>query len=544
LFVLNYLDLSAAAARSDSSPARWRRPFWRWLDGVERGRGVPVLLVVFVCVWTAYLIVAYIGSDLHPDVLETWTLGRRFEWGNPKHPPLMGWVARAWTSIFPLTDWSLQLMAMVNAAIGLWAVDRITRRSASAEKRVLVLLLLMFPPVYQFHAQRFNANTILLSLWPIATYCFLRAFETRRAAWAAAAGATAALAMLGKYYSVFLVAAFAFAAVVHPQRRLYFTSPSPWISTVAGLLVLAPHLHWLATTGAPTFTYALAHAGATFSGALYEVYFFLTGLAAVMVIPALTWALAAGRRLKDLPEDFRSLNDGLWLLLLIAIAAFTLPVAVSLSFGTDLPSLWAVQGLFLFVVVVVCGARHPIERFHIVNVSVFTAGIAVAALLVGAPLHAIYRNSHGYEEGRNFYRLAALELTRQWQAQVDAPLTAVSGTDALAFGAAFYSPDHPFYARPFLYQYRWGLPRKSTLERGWAGLCFADQADCVAWMEKTAARAGDYLRFETELQASLLGRPGVTRSIVSLIVPPHSALPIEPPASPPEDVSANRRPRE
>jgi len=67
--VLHYLDLSAAAARSDSSTAHWRRPFWRWLDGGERGWAIPVLLLLFVCIWTAYLAVAYIGSDLHPDVL-------------------------------------------------------------------------------------------------------------------------------------------------------------------------------------------------------------------------------------------------------------------------------------------------------------------------------------------------------------------------------------------------------------------------------------------------------------------------------------------
>ncbi|NSM56029.1 glycosyltransferase family 39 protein, partial [Serratia marcescens] len=77
----------------------------------------------------------------------------------------------------PLTDWSLQLMAMVNAAVALWAVDLISRRFVRGEKRVIVLLLLMLLPVYQFHAQRFNANTVLLASWPLATYCFLRAFE-------------------------------------------------------------------------------------------------------------------------------------------------------------------------------------------------------------------------------------------------------------------------------------------------------------------------------------------------------------------------------
>src|SRR5262245_19894153 len=170
-------SFSAMAARSDADPARWRWPFIRWIEATEQGWAVLLLLARFVVVWTGYLFVAYFGSDLHPDVLETWTLGRTFEWGNPKHPPLMGWVARGWTSLFPLTNLSLQFMAMVNAAIALWTVDRIAARFVKGEKRIVVLLLLMLLPVYQFHAQRFNANTVLLALWPIATYCFLRSFE-------------------------------------------------------------------------------------------------------------------------------------------------------------------------------------------------------------------------------------------------------------------------------------------------------------------------------------------------------------------------------
>jgi len=83
-----------------------------------------------------------------------------------------------------------------------------------------VLLLLMLLADLPIHAQRFNANAVLLATWPIATYCFLRSFETRQVLWAVAAGATAALAMLGKYYSVFLIGSFVFAAVCHPQRRL------------------------------------------------------------------------------------------------------------------------------------------------------------------------------------------------------------------------------------------------------------------------------------------------------------------------------------
>ena len=144
------------AARSDISPARWRGPFLHWLDGIA-GWAIPLLLVGFIAVWLAFLVIAYFGGDLHPDVLETWTLGRTFEWGYSKHPPLMGWVARAWMSVFPLTNWSFQLMAMTNSAIALWGVDLISRHFVKGDKRAIVLLLLMVTPIYQLYAQRFNA---------------------------------------------------------------------------------------------------------------------------------------------------------------------------------------------------------------------------------------------------------------------------------------------------------------------------------------------------------------------------------------------------
>src|SRR2546430_7894485 len=158
----------------------------------------------------------------------------------------MGWLARAWTSIFPLTNWSFQLMALTSWAVALWAVDLISRRFVRGDKRIVVLLLLMLLPTYQFHAQRFNANTVLLATWPIATYCFLRSFETRQIVWAVAAGAAAALAMLGKYYSVFLIGGFVFAAICHPQRRAYFGSFAPWVSTVTGFSPSGPTFPWIA----------------------------------------------------------------------------------------------------------------------------------------------------------------------------------------------------------------------------------------------------------------------------------------------------------
>ena len=513
---------SAIVARSEISYARWRRPFLSWMDGIEAGWAVPLLLLGFIAVWQTFLSIAYIGGDLHPDVLETWTLGRSIEWGYAKHPPLMGWAARAWTSAFPLANWSFQLMALTNSAIALWIVDLISRRFAQGDKRLIVLLLLMLTPIYQFHAQRFNANSVLLATWPLATYCFLRSFETRHFGWAVAAGTTAALAMLGKYYSVFLIGGFVFAAVLHPQRRCYLGSSAPWVSIITGLAALGPHLHWLVTTGAKPCAYALAtHAGKPSGQSLIEALLFIPGVAMILALPAAAWVLIAGERLKKFSKDFRALNPGLWLLFLVSIGTVVLPAITAAALGTDMQPIWALQGLFLFAILIVCGASYPIERFHSVNLAVVVICMAVLAGVVVAPVHALYRNIHPLHEGRNFYQLAAEELTRRWHLQSDGALPAVGGDDDLAFALAFYSPDHPVYEERLVNPGAKPLPDPATFEHGWAALCYGEDTNCAAAMERAAGQAYRFVRSEFAVRSMLAGQPGASQRFMAFMVPPN-----------------------
>lgn len=539
------LDYFAAmAARSAVAPAKWRRPFLTWLDGIERGWAIPLLIVGFAAIWLLFLVIAYQGAHLHADALETWTIGREFAWGNAKHPPLMGWVAHLWTRVFPLTDWSFQLLAMTNAAVALFAVDLIARRFVRGDSRAVILLLLMLLPAYQFHAQRFNANTVLLAVWPLATYCFLRSYETRAIGWAAAAGLFAALAMLGKYYSVFLIGSFVLAAIAHPQRAIYFRSWAPWVSALTGLVALGPHLHWLATTGATPFVYAMeVHGGMTLGASLQEAAMFLLGLAATLALPAIVWVLSAELRLKRFPADFRAMKPGLVLLFWVFVGTVLLPVVVAITIGTDMPSLWALQGLFLPAILIVCGASFTLERLYVVNLAVFVAGIAVVATVIAAPIHALYRNSIGPND-RTYYRLAANELTQQWHLRTDRPMPRISGDDGLAFATAFYSPDHPVYSRPFQYQYNWGLPRTTTLQKGWAAMCFASDAACLKWMDSVAALEPRHIRVDFEAQPKLWGQAGLPRAIVALMVLPHNAeptVPVESPSPSTEEFSSSHR---
>src|SRR5499427_1463132 len=247
------------------------RAFATWLDHAPKGLATRFLLLWFVLLYTAFGIFSSASLGLHPDLLDTYARGLHPSAGYDGHAPLAALMAAAWFSLFPPTDWAFHLLAMVNAAVGLYATDCIARRYLDGDKRIAVLLLLLLTPFYQFIGQRFGTNQTLLSTWPIATYCFLRAFETRGLAWSAAAGAAAALAMLGKYYSIFLITGFVLAVLAHPARWTYLRSFSPWLSAVVGGAVLAPHVQWLFATGFPTFAFAIGvHAGAPLAPVLWK----------------------------------------------------------------------------------------------------------------------------------------------------------------------------------------------------------------------------------------------------------------------------------
>ena len=122
------------------------------------------------------------------------------------------------------------------------------------------------------------------------------------------------------------------------------------------------------------------------------------------------------------------------------------------------------------------------------------------------------------EERRTFYRQAALELTRRWHQVSPSPLPTVSGDNALAFAAAFYSPDHPRYRRPFALQYQRSIPPPHAFVRGWAAMCFSDDEVCSAWVRNVRAPAPDAMRFDLVVTESLWGQRGVSATIVAVMV--------------------------
>ncbi len=493
-----------------------------WLDGAASGRATWIFVLLFVIVGTAFQAISSASVGIDPASLEVYAWGQHPSAGYYAQPPLCALIAAGWFSVFPATDLSFHLLAMVNAAIGLYGVDLIARRCLDGDKRLFVLLFLLLTPFYQFHADRFVPDEITLSTWPIATYCLLRAVDTHGLAWSVRSGATAALALLGDYYSIFLLAGFLAAVVVSPGRDAYLRSTSPWISAITAGILLAPHIQWLSAAGFAPLASAAAHVDAPLIEVLWNTVLYVAGDVCYLALPMAVYWIATG-------PDWPTLREALWpsdrdarrLVVLLAtplvLAAVTAP-----AIGAAPAPPWTGSGWFLLPVLLLRPPDAKLPRVAAIRTAALVASAALGALFA-APALAWHYHAVGTKDGREFCRPVAAEVSRAWHYSVGLPLRIVMGNPDLVAATGFYGPDHPDSVPDFdLEASPWVTPQRIQSE-GWAAVCAAEGHDCVDEAKRRAAGKDgvSFINFRTTNR--YFGSTGKLGRFVFIVVPPQPA---------------------
>jgi len=491
-----------------------------WYDAADSGRAMWIVLALFVACWTSFDIIANASVGVHGDVAEAYAWGQHPQAGYFKHPPLSGLLAGAWSTVFPAADWAFYLLATINAAVGLYFIDRIARLYLQGDKRAMALLLVLLTPFFQFIGSIFNANQVLLSTWPMATFCFLQAFATRTVTWSALAGAAAATALLGKYFSIFLIAGFAIAALAHPARAQYFRSPSPWISSLCALVLLAPHIHWLMSNGYQTFEYArgVHQAGSPYA-LLRSIAEYLSGGMAYVVLPVTIFLLAA-RPSRNALRDIVAPRDPDMRMLLTMLAAFLLlpPVGAMLS-GVKVSSIWTMQSWFLLPIVLLAPASIAIARPKARAVAWLVMALMLGPLMA-SPAVAWYRHRHEPLADRAYYRPLAEQVTQAWRQISAAPLRIVMGSPDFDSAVAFYSPDHPTPVAGFRLRNAPWISAQDLDRQGFAVVCAAADRYCLDHLNEQRARNPEARSVDVGVANRHLGHTSASRTFLLLLMPP------------------------
>jgi hypothetical protein len=290
------------------------------------------------------------------------------------------------------------------------------------------------------------------------------------------------------------------------------------------VLALAPHLAWLVGNRFPSFNYALAvHGGRSMGGALKSVFSYLAGTAAYGAIPT-ALALAAARPPRAALPDMLWPSDARVRFAAIAFwTALLLPVAVALGMGTEIVALWTMPAWTLLPVLLLWSPKLTVARDALARVLTLAILFPVGAVLAGPVIaYAIHRAP---EPGANIYYQPVAQATqRAWRAISGSPLRYVGGDGDLVYGTAFYLPDRPT-AFPDLSRFMAPWVEPSEVARdGIALVCPLEAEGCVEKMRGYAANASRFTVDEVSLSGRYLGRDGVAKRFLIIVVAPQNLL--------------------
>ncbi|PWB65625.1 MAG: hypothetical protein C3F17_03610 [Bradyrhizobiaceae bacterium] len=489
-------------------------------DPARRERTVLLVLAAYVAIWTLYAIVAKGSQDLHFDMGEVVVWSREVGWGGPKHPALAPWLAGAWFRLVPLSDATFYLLAMAVAAAGLWIAWRVSADYLDPDKRVAGLALLTLLPFFNLQALKYNANTVLIPLWAATTWCFLRSFETRNIAWAALAGAAAAAAVLGKYWSVFLLAGLGVAALADPRRRAYFASAAPWVTLAVGALLIAPHLVWLVANDFVTVHYARGvHDAETYARAARDAGLYLLGAVAYLALPVGLAMLAARPSRAALLDSVWPAGPERRLAAVAFLAPLLLPVLVAPAAQLSITSLWTMSGMTLLPVLLLASPQVALSPAAAVRVLAL-ALVVPLVMVLASPLIAAVIHRTGVPHGAAHYRQVAGAVERIWTETSAAPLRIVGSHTELLYGIGPYLARQPSLLEIVNPQVTPWVDGARVAREGAALVCPASHGHCMralaAWMRRgDAAR-----RVEIEISRTHFGVPGPSaRYLVGIVAP-------------------------
>ena len=411
-------------------------------DDKKATRWLWLLIAAHVVTWTLYGTIGLRGG-VHEDMLEAWVWGKEPQLGYFKHPPVSAWIAGAWFRIMPLSDWSFYLLAALNSALGLYAIWLLAGLFVERSRRRACVLIAMLTPLYGVLALKFNANSVLLAIWPLATWIFVRTIRHRQPLDSIGLGVFGAIALLSKYYSALLLTAFFVVAVLHPARRAYWRSASPYLAGATFLALIAPHLWWLVETNAPTFGYAGTKLGFdlkqtlswTVVTALAPLLFFAPATALILGIRRDRWQ-SAWQALRAWDSDPARSR-----LALLALAPFLLTLGWGLG-GVKVSLSYTIPIFFLLPVLIVVVLDKHITS-HIERRLVRVAGAVMIAVVLLSPLLGYIRFVTDTRAAIEPREEVAVEMTRLWRAKFGQPLKLVAGSTAFASAVPYYSPDHP-----------------------------------------------------------------------------------------------------
>jgi 4-amino-4-deoxy-L-arabinose transferase-like glycosyltransferase len=457
---------------------------------------VAVALGSFAALWMLYDTISLAPVDLRWDASEASLWAQHFAFGY-KHPPMTGWLFALWFAVFPRADWAEHLLYLTMVVATLAIAWRLLRDHLDKERALFGLAALFVVPLYTVKTAELNANTVMMPFWAAALLFYLRARRGLRASDAFLAGAFAGLAVLGKYWAVFLLAGMAVASIIGAGTKRFWRSPAPYVMAGGAAIVVAPHAIWLVTErGGASYDFVLTNVMSTesFGAALAGSAYYLLGAAAYAIGPLVFLAALRPTKAALLDILWPGDDDRQQAMLLFAVPLL-LPALVNLSLPYRLTPDWTFPNWPLLPIVLYASLALVISTTTVVAVGLIALAMSLV-MLAASPFIAYVKLQGGADPNRPSSHHVA-EVAERLAAK---PPLLFWGSPALTDGLPFYLPD----ARPLEKSPLSAEGRAAISANGLLVACLKDDAPCRA----TAASLGGSRSADVTYTRSFLGFAG------------------------------------
>ena len=233
------------------------------------GRVLGAVLGLHLVVWTVLPIL--VCPNLQLDLVEDLVLGKEWQLGYWKHPPLPWWIADL---VYRLTG-HIELVYVLGplaAVVCLYAVWLLARDVLDPFQGLLAVLALEGLHYYNFSVVKFAHDQMQLPMWAFTGLFFYRALKRGRALDWVLAGAFLAGAFWSKYAAFSLAATLGLFLLADPTARRAWRTPGPYLMAITFAIVIAPNVWWLFGHDFMPFQYVSDRAPPAVTWYLYIAY--------------------------------------------------------------------------------------------------------------------------------------------------------------------------------------------------------------------------------------------------------------------------------
>ncbi|UYO92483.1 glycosyltransferase family 39 protein [Pollutimonas sp. M17] len=380
--------------------------------GAARALNLQVFLFLLgmVALWTVFCGVSHRAPDL--DGMEELVWASSLELGYYKHPPVPSWFMHVLTQVFGRPVWLTFFAGQLFSALALWFIWRLGCEFTTPRKALMAMLIVSTSIYFSLRGTIYNHNTV--QLWSIAaaTWLFYRALRHQRASSWLWLGAVSAIATMTKYSAVIQFTAFLCFMLRQGSFKDARNLKGLALALAAYLVVISPHVYWLAIHSFQPLRYADSSLDA--SGYLdafkHIVDFTLDQLARLspMLAVWLAWAWWNRRKARRTVyavdahlerKKYYASELSAWdrsFLLWVGLTPFVSTVLVSALLGTRLVASWGTTFFILFGFYALWrlsgDERHTLRRIAI-------AAIAIHVLMAAG--YAIGRGPLAWYTGRD-----------------------------------------------------------------------------------------------------------------------------------------------